>query len=245
MDRIFIFLNASLSLCILNVFAAPYENTIPPEILNNYEKSIVSGERPTVIKITQSMIFELRDNKNLNADIYVLDFDVDNLSSAQEDIVPNWIKKGNNILLWGKSQVSKYAILFDSNNMINASYIDDEIEFSYKTVEKIIFETHPVNTGVSVNKLIPFDRLNPFPLSGVKIESNSVIAPTKYPEKSEIIISGVTDGARFPLVGRIPYEKGNIYFASFDERSFSGADCDRWTLNFYHWMLGFPIPEDK
>lgn len=69
---------------------------------------------------------------------------------------------------------------------------------------------HPVNSGV---KDLRFEDWGVF---------------TTYPETLEVIAS-TKDG---PIVGRIPYGRGHVYFYAAD--GWTGADVDRFRLNFYH-----------
>lgn len=199
--------------------SASYEETIPPEILNKFEKSILSGDRPVFGKITQAMIFSLRDQPDQGGEIYKLDLDPKKLSSVQLEILKNWIKAGHNILFWGKSEASKCAVLFS-----------EAIQFSQLVwEEKPTLNKHPVNTDIKDVRFYTEEN------NGMR----SLNLLNKYPSDTEVIVS-IEIGV---IAGRAPYGKGNIYFALFDNTWMSGVDKDRWTLNFNQWMLGLKVPE--
>ena len=55
---------------LVNSATAGYEETIPPEILRQYDPAIVKNQKPIVVCITQPMIWGLRDKPDQGGDIY-------------------------------------------------------------------------------------------------------------------------------------------------------------------------------
>jgi len=206
-----------LFLCLVFVFPLlafnNYENTIPPEILKQFDSAIISGEKPKIITITQPMIWSLRNQPNQGGDVYNFDLDLSKISSVQMEIIKDWISNGAKIFLWGVSEVEKYLPLFKQDNM----------SFSYNGGEGQL-TSHVVNTDV---KDLQFDKTN-WGWGNIDI----------LPINSELIVTN----SRGTLAGRIPYGRGSIYFATTSNHWHLGKDRDRWTLNFYQWMLGGRIP---
>lgn len=189
-----------------------YKNTIPSEVLKQYHKDIVSGAKPKIVIITQSMIKSLVKKPNQGGDVYCLDMDVEEISSSEKNILLGWVENGQKILLWGGEDMWEYAPLFSN-----------KVKISGKTGMDVKLANHPVNTDVSD---ITF-----------KGKSNAYVYLHDCPPGTEVI-AYVKDDV---IAGKFPYGKGSVYFAGFGEYWDSGKDKDRWTLNFYHWMLGLPV----
>lgn len=90
---------------VLSVHAqrSKYEKTIPPEILRRYDPDVVSGKRPKIVTITQAMIFSLRQEPDRGGDYYRLGFEPEELSSAQQEILREWISHGAKVVVWGRN----------------------------------------------------------------------------------------------------------------------------------------------
>ncbi len=201
---------------------AGYEETIPPEILRRYEPEIVSNKRPVVVRITQAMIWGLRDQPDQGGDVYSFDLDPAKLSSVQVDVIRRWVRDGRKILFWGYADARKYCML-----------LSDQIEYSErKETQPYTLSKHPVNTDVrnlSFSMQIGTSR---------SYRDNCTACLVRYPPETEVVASckiGV-------VAGRIPYGRGAIYVALHGENWNKGRDKDRWTLNFRQWMLGYRVP---
>ncbi len=199
--------------------ATKYEATIPPEILNRYDPGVVEGSRPKFVTITQPMIWGLRNNPNQGGEIYRLDLDAAKLSTVQKEILQDWVKGGQKILIWGRDELFRYSDLFSGLG----SAFDD-----FNQVPNVQLSNHPVNTDVRDIDFSDGD-------SGKNID---YAVFRKYPVNSEIIVS-VKEGL---IAGVAPFGRGSIYFASPWNGWKRGADRDRWTLNFYQSMLGLRVP---
>ena len=202
----------SLFVCI-STYAQRYTDTIPPEILRQYDPAIVSGDRPHIVAITKAMIWGLRENPDQGGDIYRFNFDRSSLSSTQIEILRAWVKTGVDILFWSYNTASEYSSIFG-----------DEITLTSRKSCGGSRSNHPVNTDVT--SVV-------FSWSGYTCGIF-----THYPLDTEVIVSN-RDGV---VAGRIPYGSGNIYFSLHAVTRPSGRDRDRWTLNFYQWMLGKKVP---
>jgi len=198
------------------IYADEYDETIPPEILSQYDPGVVSKQRPVVVRITQAMIFSLRSTPDLGGDVYSFDMDVSKISSVQVDIIKKWVIDGHKILLWGESEGRSYTSLFS-----------DAVEFSSIYLQQCSLSRHMVNTDVLDIH---------FEMSDRSRFQTSIIS--KYPADTEVIAS-TKSGV---IAGRVPYGQGSIYFAFFGSMWPSGADKARWTLNFQQWMLGLHVP---
>ena len=202
-----------LSVCFSFAQVEKYKDSIPPEVLKLYHKDIVEGSRPRVVTIKQTMIQNLVNKPELGGDAYCFNFDITDISPIEKNILLGWIKNGQKILLWGSDDMWKYAPLFS-----------DKFKISGGTGLEVKLANHPVNNDVTD---IIF-----------KGKSNSYVYLSQCPPGTEIIAYVKED----VFAGRVPYGKGSIYFAGCGEYWNSGKDKDRWTLNFYHWMLGLQVP---
>ena len=208
-------------LAILGVIAiessyARYEDTIPPEILRRFDPAIVKGERPRIVRITQPMIWGLRNKPDQGGEVYSFDLDPKKISTVQKEIIRKWVRAGQKILFWGGSEAEKYSVLFA-----------DKISWSMVVFWKLSLSKHPVNIDV---RDIRFKQR--WGLAGKSHVLNV------YPPDTEVIVSS-KGGV---VAGRVPYGRGNIYIALMGDLWSKGTDRDRWTLNFRQWMLGFRVP---
>jgi hypothetical protein len=160
------------------------------------------------------MIFGLRDKPDQGGDVYSFSLDIAKLSSVQIEIIRKWVRDGQNILFWGQKEARKYDYLFAD---VIRYYAHDASDYSKSN--------HPVNSDVIDVRFFHSDSWNRAALM-------------KYPPDTEVIVSN----NKGVVAGRVPYGRGNIYFSLFGDEWPMGRDRDRWTLNFYHWMLGFAVP---
>lgn len=198
---------------ILFAQAEKYKNTIPPEVLRLYNRGVLDHSRPKVVTINRAMIDSLVRRPDLGADVYDFDFDIRDLSSTEKNILLGWVKDGQKILLWGNTDMWKYAPLFS-----------DKVKISGRTGLEVTLANHPVNNDVED---IIF-----------KGKSNSYVYLYQCPPGTEIIAYMKEN----VVAGRFPYGKGSVYFAGVGEYWNASKDKDRWMLNFYQWMLGLPVP---
>ena len=192
-----------------------YKDTVPAQILKLYHQDVLSGTRPKIVTITQPMIQSLVVKPHLGADAYDFNFDVEDLSATEKNILLGWIKNGQKILLWGDADIWKYEPLFS-----------DKMKVSGKTNLEVLLSKHLVNNNVDVKKLV------------FKGKSNSYVYLSSYPVGTETV-AYIKENV---VVGRVPYGRGSIYFVGCGEYWDLGKDKDIWTLNFYHWMLGLKVP---
>lgn len=211
--QIFVVMFLLVSACLVFAQAEKYKETVPSEVLKLYHQDIVNGSRPKIVTITQDMIESLVKQPELGGDVYCFNFDITDLSATEKNILLGWIKNGQKILLWGDTDIWKYAPLFF-----------DKIKIAGKTGLEVLLSKHPVNNNV---RDIIF-----------KGKSGSYVYLSQYPLGTEIIAYVKED----VIAGRVPYGKGSIYFVGLGEHWDLGRNKDIWTLNFYHWMLGLPVP---
>ena len=211
------------------VYASGYEDTIPPEILKQYDPAILKNVRPKLVRITQPMIFSLRNKPDQGGDVYCFNFDVDKISTSQKQIIQAWVRNGQKILLWGKDDAEKYWNLFDDELSLvtpQSGWDDSNPQLS----------RHPVNTDIAN---LDFSYLWDVGVGMYGVYHYRGFSRfTNYPTDAEVVVS-TSDGI---MAGRFPYGNGSIYVALMSGRWDLGRDKDRWTLNFRQWMLGFKVP---
>lgn len=199
-----------------------YVATIPPETLRLYDPSVVDGTWIQVVTITQTMIWELREQPDLGGNVYTFDLEPAKLSTVQKRILRNWVASGKTILLWGEKDLDIYARLFPDLMTVGEGKRDEPLGLAQ----------HPVNTDVhDIRFLTSRDRDQRMPWIYRYLIT--------YPPETEVLAS-VSSGI---VAGKIPLGQGNVYFASMGDDWPKSTDKDRWTLNFHQWMFGKPIPE--
>ncbi|MFA7126349.1 MAG: hypothetical protein WC182_02140 [Bacilli bacterium] len=231
MNKFKIFLTIT---CLLVVFVVgqgfcAYEDTIPPEILAQMDKEILSGKRPTFAFITETDIFSLRENPKFDADFVRFNFEPGYLSSIQTQILLNWIEGGFNRIYFYGSEINKYAHYLPSSS--NSTYIDSGNSKSLS----IPLQNHVVNTDC---KIVYFkSELNPNASISKNLSKNRANALKNLSPGSSAIAQ--TKGGEV-VAGCVRHESGGgeTYFRV----GTNGVDSDRWRLNYWHWALGLPVP---
>ncbi|MCR4427625.1 MAG: hypothetical protein NUW23_15835 [Firmicutes bacterium] len=192
--------------------SSKYAASIPPEILALYSPEIVAGERPKIVPITLDLIWTLRTNPNLGADIYQFSFTSSQVASAQKDILRDWIFSGASILLLGNDEINRYI-------GIVSELLSQPGLKAKSTSGTVSYSPHPVNTNVRESRFF-----GTYALHGCSDDTEVIAAR-----------------AGAALAGRIPFGAGSVYFANVMTSGTYG-DRDRWLLNFYQWLLGMQVP---
>lgn len=213
-------LQITLTIAILSfcgcALAKDLASTVPPDILKQFNKDIISGKQPKIAKIgiTQEEIFSLR--QILKEDFVQLDFSPSDLSTIELDILKNWIMgQHKKILLIGRD-LENYQELFE----FNAAGGKEK-----KWVAFSLNHEMPVCTDVS--------EVSAYNCSYIE---------TKHPSDLEAVAWIDHDKTR-PLMGTFTYGRARVYFMPGLSRSdYRGADKDRLLLNLLHWMMGLKIP---
>lgn len=197
------------------VLAAP-QDTIPPEILKQFDKDILSGKRPKIAKMAQGNIFSLRTNPKFDADFVRLAFNPGKLSKVQKEIFAKWLEGGHSkILLLGVDKKTYAAILGVQAHMHSSK------KPKHYPLE-INSRTQPT---VDVDKAIGLQ--SPYHAVGIKEgSSSSLVSVARY-------------SATSAAMGFFTTGKTKVYFMPLELK---GPDADRLRLNFYQWAMGLKVP---
>lgn len=214
-------LGLAASLAVAGQRRSEYESVIPPEILNRYDLSVIDDKRPKLIRITQDMIWGLRDKPNQGGDVYSFDLDPGKLSSVQRRIIREWVRSGASVLFFSAGDASKYATLFD--DAISVGRSDNPLELC----------DHPVNTDV---RNVDFQDYR----DEYRGDDKALTVLTKFPGNTEIIARDEKTGN--PCAARVPYGAGTINVALLGKYWGTGVDRLRWELNFKQWVVGLKVP---
>ena len=216
-------------LCDLPAALADPTDTIPPEILKQFDKDILSGKRPTFASIKKEDIFGLRQKPKKDADLVFLSFNVSELSTVQREIVAKWLRSGSNRILLRGADIEKYRGLLDIRNDL----LRQEGTKSYDKV-LVPYEKHPVFTDCTA----VFARNDSSTSSGRK---RRYYWHGLAPGGADNLIEGARyDGTSLVAAGAFTVGQTRLYFLpKYPDR---GNDAARWNLNFYHWLMGLKIP---
>jgi hypothetical protein len=215
---------ALLTILPINAFATNDTDIIPPEILEQMDPDILSGARPTIYKLKQAEIFELRNNPKFNTDFVTFDFDPKKLPSTQFNILDNWIKLGTNKIYLKNKDIYKYAQIFPAG-IQGITHKKRKGELVPCTLLQ-----HPVNTDcekIQINPTLIKDIL--------KIQTLGIIFTLQNLPQNSISIINMDNAA---IAGKLKSGNGAIYF----QNTVTGTDARRWQLNYWHWALGLKIP---
>jgi len=192
---------------------AKYE-TISPEILQQYDPEILSGERPKLAIVTNADIWDLREHPDRGGDLVLVKLKAKELSSVQMEVFRNWLKKGTRVYLEGDAAIDDVCkdILQLDVKWVTGCYRNKE---------------HPVNTDVQ----------------SLDYASNH-LALTNLPPESSIIVSGDQSHTKVVVGAFRYGEGYVYFNPLWGERHhyLKGHDRDRFYLNFNQWLIGKKVP---
>jgi len=198
---------------------AKYE-TIPPEILEQYDPGIVSGERPEFAIVTNEDIWDLREHPDRGGDLVLLDLNVHKLSSPQIETIRNWVRKGARVYLNTRDSVYWLIKPIFGMNHESLGYVRQTQSVYSRPYPN---EVHPVMTDVE---------------SGVLCRS-TCLGVTGLPEERSVILSA-DKSHTVVMVGAFEYGKGHVYFNTLTKPY--GRDLQRFGLNLNQWLIGKKVP---
>lgn len=214
---------AVLVIAVTAVAYAEFAKTIPPEVLKQFDKDIVSGKRPSIGKLTQGDIFGLRNNPVFKEDFVRFTFDPTQLSTVQKDIFLKWLDRGYNRVLLQGNDLKTYAAL-----------------------SGVVSET----IGGGLRRLQVNNRATAcVDISDVSVTAWGLRIGRFRNSMSDFY--GLRDGSRQDMISVLRYTDGiaaagmfsvgntKVYFLP---ANLGSADADRFRLNFWQWALGLPVP---
>lgn len=233
-------LSCFLLIVLADVGRADDKDTIPPEILKQYDPDIRAGKRPTLGFIRQGDIFGLRDNPTFKEDCVRFDFDPAKLSSVQREIIQNWVKAGHAKVYLRDDDIRKYAPLLGCS--LSSGKGQERFRGSSRPANEFKFDTkfsqfgkllrHPVNTdcrGLLFACLPQVQQRGQF--SAYYYEGGIA----KTPGESITIVENRHGEA---LCGVFFLGEGKVYFRF----TAKGTDHHRFALNWWQWVLGLRVP---
>lgn len=198
---------------------ANYE-TIPPEILQQYDPGIVSGERPEFAMVTNQDIWDLREHPERGGDLVLLELNVHKLSSPQIETIKNWVREGARVYLNSRKIVWSLIKPVFGMNYKTAGYVrQTQSVYSRPYLNK----SHPVSTDVE---------------SGI-LSRSTCLGVIDLPQESSVILSADKSDT-IVMIGAFKYGKGHIYFNTLTDPY--GRDLERFQLNLNQWLIGKKVP---
>jgi len=230
--RVIVCLTVVIILC-MSLFArnswAKYE-TIPPEILQQYDPGVLSGERPIFATVSNADIWDLREHPDRGGDFVLLKIVAGNLSSVQREIISNWVKDGARVYLNSKESSALISSVFGMGfndfghvRMRTGPSRSGGPPFRYSS--PYLNGNHPVSTDVNFSLSITG---RCYGLSLSNLPKNSTVIVSADPSHTKV------------LVGAFKYGEGYIYFNTLNDPT--GRDRDRFLLNLSQWLIGKKVP---
>jgi len=198
---------------------AKYE-TIPPEILQQYDPGIVSGERPEFAVVRNEDIWDLREHPDRGGDLVLLDLNIHKLSSPQIETIKNWVREGARVYLNSRDSVYWLIKPIFGMNHESVGYVRQTQSVYSRPYPN---EVHPVMTDVE---------------SGILCRS-TCLGVTGLPEERSVILSA-DKSHTIVMIGAFKYGKGHIYFNTLTNPY--GRDLERFQLNLRQWLIGKEVP---
>jgi hypothetical protein len=198
---------------------AKYE-TIPPEILQQYDPGIISGERPEFAVVRNEDIWDLREHPDRGGDLVLLDLNIHKLSSPQIETIKNWVRKGARVYLNSRDSVYRLIKPIFGMNHESLGYVRQTQSVYSRPYPN---EVHPVMTDVE---------------SGILCRS-TCLGVTGLPQERTVILSA-DKSHTIVMIGAFKYGKGHIYFNTLTNPY--GRDLERFQLNLRQWLIGKKVP---
>lgn len=208
-------------------------NSIPPEILKQYDPLVFSSEWPygKVHVIKKSEIWDLRGREKGQhpGKFATFAFTPRDLSSIQLEIVRKWVKRGATIYLRGARNM-KRKIGFFNDEEYDVHSVRNWVCWKKRCWKGIDLLDHPIYTDVrdifAITNHHKYDNKYRSAFRGVG----------GLPEESEVLVKvkGI------PLLGYFHYGKGTVWFDTLTR--VTGRDADRFILNLRQWLIGGKVP---
>ena len=209
------------------------DSAMPPDIENQFDPDVLSGQRPKTVILMQSMILRLRDQPKLDADIVTIGFNYSGLSRAQKGVLENWFQTGSNKLYLDLKPSNIYdTVSGRAVSPLPADLLLRMFGCKLSWVNGKSLAKHAVNTGCEGLRLGYFH--NPRDNWGMK-EGEVVEMSGFQNEGSEAIIRG-TNGM---VAGKFVYGKTECFYMG---AALGGPARLRWEKNFWQWALGLKVP---
>lgn len=200
-----------------------YEETIPSQILKKYNLEVVLGKRPKFAIVRNTDIQDLKEHPVQGGDLVLLKLRPLELSSAQREIVTNWVKRGAKVYLDGWENARDILPLIFK---VSTTWI----YLKSSSARVFLFRDHPVNTGVKEIETSPEKKAHHVYWYG---------GISNLPGDSSVIAS-LDAGHTTVIVGAFKYGKGCVYFNVLQDPF--GRDIDRFQLNLRQWLIGEEVP---
>jgi hypothetical protein len=198
---------------------AKYE-TIPPEILQQYDPGIVSGERPEFTLVNNEDIWDLREHPERGGDLVLLQLNIHKLSSPQIETIKNWVRQGARVYLNSRDSVYWLIKPIFGMNHESLGYVRQTQSVYSRPYPN---ETHPVMTDVESELLC----------------RSTCLGVTGLPEERSVILSA-DKSHTIVMIGAFKYGQGHIYFNTLTNPY--GRDLERFGLNLNQWLIGKEVP---
>lgn len=217
-------MSGAVAFCMFVITAAAFagaEDTIPPEILAQFDDEVLTGARPKVVAISQKDIFSLRDNPQFECDLVTFDFNYTQLSKVQTDIVQKWVAHGSKpVWLRGRAALQLGVLGMRTH---------------YDLHDRPLTNIQDTSCGTDVRPdLVHIDGYRY--RSGRSTYDDAYVYCRKGEGLPVVAAGAVSDKI---ACGMVRFGNGRVYYSPV---GFTGPDSDRFRLNFYHWMLGLPVP---
>lgn len=186
---------------------------IPPQMIQGMDDDILAGRRPTFALVKQENIFFLRQNVPHNVDLVVLRFKPEELSTAQMTTVTDWAKSKGNAIYLQDEDIHTYAPLFGLKTDNRTGLLEGGRIF-----DPVNLHCQRVTFGSMVQNFQRYFYFLNLP-----------------PEAKRI----VEDFQGHAVCGSFPFGERTVFFCN----TMQGVDQGHCTLNFWHWVLGLPVPD--
>jgi len=200
------------------------KEVILPQILKKFNPEVVSGERPKFTIVRNADIQDLRGEDPVRGeDLVLLKLRPLELSSAQREIVSNWVKQGAKVYLDGWENARDILPLIFK---VSTTWI----HLKSSSAGVFLFRGHPVNTGVKEIETNPEKKAHHVYWYG---------GISNLPEDSSVIAS-LDEKHTIVIVGAFKYGKGICFFNVLQDPF--GRDIGRFQLNLRQWLIGEEVP---
>ena len=217
--------------------------TVPPEVMEDYyRRFVLEAKEPVYVTLKQDMLFNLRLDPKFCADFVRFDFDLEDLSQVQLEILANWSRGGHNRIMLMGEEIGKFA------DFLGAQRAFFNSDLNRQPREMVLACNHPVATDC--NRLsIAFDwRENLLSrsffwegITATETPDVEVVAFYRDEDNQRVLTeeeeeNETEEDKLVAAYGRFKNGLTDVYFRPYYLAE--GADGERFELNWMLWIQG-------
>jgi len=219
--------------------------TVPPEVMEDYyRRFVLEAKEPVYVTLKQEMIFSLRRRPKFCADFVRFDFDLENLSQVQLEVLGNWARAGHNRIMLMGEEIGKFAEFLGARRaFFNADSNRDPRPLVLACDHRVATDSRRLAVAFDWRENLLSRRYFWEGITATQTPNVDVIA--FYQDETNMrVLTEDDETAEDELVaafGRFKCGVNDVYFRPYYLTE--GPDGERFELNWMMWIQGVePTP---